>query len=82
MTNDEYVDMATADFTVRLIIGLIFGLVLLIGGIIFAIILLVKKEYYVAGIIGLVAFGGLLVSGINGYILLSHRKKSDKSEQN
>ena len=77
MTNDEYKDIATADFTVRLIIGAIFGLILLIGGIIFAIILLVKKEYSVAGIIGLVAFGGLLVSGINGYILLSHRKKSD-----
>ena len=61
MTNDEYKDIATADFTVRLIIGAIFGLILLIGGIIFAIILLVKKEYSVAGIIGLVAFGGLLV---------------------
>lgn len=77
MTKDEYVDMATSDFTARLIIGLVFGLILLIGGIIFAIILLVKKEYYVAGIIGLVAFGGLLVSGINGYILLSNRKNID-----
>ena len=75
MNDDQFTEMAKADFAVKMWCGVIFGTLAIIGGIVGIIVSCVKKTPEAAPIFGLIGLVGLLVAGIDGYILFSRRKK-------
>ena len=73
---DSYTKMAVADFTVKLVMGVIFGSIAFIAGIIFLIVILVtgKNGEIIAMPIAFIVVGAL-VSVVNTLILLNGKNK-------
>ena len=73
---DSYTKMAVADFTVKLVMGVIFGSIAFIAGIIFLIVILVtgKNGEIIAMPIAFIAVGAL-VSVVDTLILLNGKNK-------
>ena len=79
---DSYKEMAVADFTIKLVAGVIIGAIAFVLGLVFLIITLVTGKNY--DIIGVpIAFIGVgaLVSAIN-IVVLSKKNKSKKEKVN
>ena len=74
MDEETYTDLAKADFTMKIVTGTIIGAIAFIGGIIAAIIFFVKGESLIAWMFVGLALVGLLVAGIDGYLLFSRKK--------
>lgn len=78
---DSYKEMAVADFTIKMIAGVIFGTIAFVLGLVFLIIALVTNQpgELIAALIAIMVVGAL-VSIIDTIVLLK-RKKSDKSQK-
>ena len=79
MDEEKYTELAKADFTMKMIGGVIAGIIGIIAGIVLIVFACIKNEYSFIGFgIALIAVG-ILVGVIDGYILFSrHKKKSNK----
>ena len=78
---DSYKEMAVADFTIKMIAGVIFGTIAFVLGLVFLIIALVTNQPgELIGALIAVMVVGALVSIIDTIVLLK-RKKSDKSQK-
>ena len=78
---DSYKEMAVADFTIKMIAGVIFGTIAFVLGLVFLIIALVTNQpgELIGALIAIMVVGAL-VSIIDTIVLLK-RKKSDKSQK-
>ena len=74
MDEETYTELAKADFTMKIVTGTIIGAIAFIVGIILAIIFFVKGESLFAWLFVGLALVGLLVAGIDGYLLFSRKK--------
>ncbi len=73
---DSYTKMAVADFTVKLVMGVIFGSIAFVAGIIFLIVTLVTgKNGEIIGVPIAFIVVGALVSVIDALILLHGKNK-------
>ena len=78
---DSYKEMAVADFTIKLVAGVIIGAIAFVLGLVFLIIALVTNQPgELIGALIAVMVVGALVSIIDTIVLLK-RKKSDKSQK-
>ena len=78
---DSYKEMAVADFTIKMIAGVIFGAIAFVLGLVFLIIALVTNQpgELIVALIAIMVVGAL-VSIIDTIVLLK-RKKSDKNQK-
>ena len=77
MDEKQYTKIATADFTMKIVFGTIFGSIAFIGGIVAAIVFFVKGQSNIGWMFIALAFIGLLVAGIDGYLLFSRKKSQN-----
>ena len=74
MDEETYTKLAKSDFTIKIVAGTIIGAIAFIVGIIVAIIFFVKGDSPFAWMFVGLALVGLLVAGIDGYLLFSRKK--------
>ena len=74
MDEETYSELAKADFTMKIVTGTIIGALAFIVGIILTIIFFVKGESPFAWMFVGLALVGLIVAGIDGYLLFSRKK--------
>jgi hypothetical protein len=80
MDEKQYNEIASADFTLKMIGGLIFGGLAFIGGIICVIVAFAKSIPELSGAGIAITLVGAAVAGIDGYILYSRFKKPKNKE--
>ena len=82
MDDEKFTEMAKTDFTIKMIGGLIAGVIGVIAGIVLLVFAISKNDYSFIGCAIALIVVGLLVGGIDGFILFSrHKKKTSNDEE-
>ena len=79
--DDTFTEVAKADFTMRLVAGFIFGIIVALASLIFIIVGIVNKKCDMIAMFIIMIVVGLGVSTSCGYFLFRKGKKENKEEK-
>ena len=81
MDDDTFAKIAKTDFTVKLIPGVIVGILAVIAGIILIIAGAVKNVQFIIPLGIAIVLVGVLVGLIDGFLLFGRKKKTEENKE-